>query len=211
MEAKPVFTIGYSYRNIDDVIDSLLERRVNILVDLRSTARSTANPNFNPGKLQSVCSAESIEYVYLGDRLGGRPKGRKFYDAEGRLLYSELAKDNSFQKGIKQLLALVSRGTVCLMNVDEDPTDCPRHRCIGRMLADHGVRVFHIRRRGPDRPAEDTPGFRYDENYREIFGEENEWRSAASVLFRKYEGFRQIFQPVASTPGKKDKLHAQIA
>jgi hypothetical protein len=42
-------------------------------------------------------TAARIDYVFLGEELGGRPSDNDCYDADGHVLYSKLAETDRFR------------------------------------------------------------------------------------------------------------------
>jgi hypothetical protein len=74
-----LFTIGYSGRSIDDFIALLEQHKITALCDVRSMPYSSRNPQFNREPLKKVLKAHNIEYVFLGEELGARPKDRSCY------------------------------------------------------------------------------------------------------------------------------------
>jgi len=181
MEGLVVYTVGHSDHTIDEFVALLLRNRVETLVDVRSVPFSRPGKPFSPGTLERVLGECGVSYVYMGKHLGGRPVGDKYFDAQDHVLYSALSQSDFFQAGIERLLLLAAASRVCLMCGEEDPSDCHRHRLIGRVLANRGVRVFHIRDIGPLQSAEETPGFRSGGEYAGIYGESGAWRSAYPV------------------------------
>ena len=87
----------------------------------------------------------NIAYVFLGSELGGRPASTQFYDSDGRVLYEKLAESSQFRKGIAQLLEQMQEKRVALLCSEENPANCHRRLLVGRVLAEQGVDVYHIR------------------------------------------------------------------
>ena len=44
--------------------------------------------------------AVGIRYLFLGEALGGRPEGDRFYDHEGHVLYGRIAESRRFESGL---------------------------------------------------------------------------------------------------------------
>jgi len=140
-----VFTIGHSNHPLETFLALLLQHQLARVVDVRSSPYSGYASQFNREAIQPALRARGIEYLFLGDRLGGRPEGRQFYDAAGHVLYDRVAASAAFTRGIDRLCETLSTGRVTLLCGEEDPTHCHRRRLIGRVLAGRGIRVVHVR------------------------------------------------------------------
>jgi uncharacterized protein (DUF488 family) len=151
-----VFTIGHS--NVpDSVIVGLLNKfSVHVLVDIRSSPYSQYCPQFNRETFQKTLQRANIEYRYLGNSLGGRPKDASCYK-NGRIAeahadylhlvdYSVVMEQDSFTKGIDDLCSLAAQYTLAILCSEEDPQNCHRHHLVGKYLVENkGVQVLHIR------------------------------------------------------------------
>jgi hypothetical protein len=83
--------------------------------------------------------------VYLGAELGGRPRGDAYYDDDGRVLYERVAKSSFFLNGLAGLEQRLRQYSAALLCSEEDPSACHRRLLIGRVLAERGILVEHIR------------------------------------------------------------------
>ena len=150
MPAEPLsmLTIGHSNHSLEKFLGLLRQHDVAVLVDARSQPVSRFLPHFNRKALESAMAASGIGYLFLGDALGGRPKARECYDADGKVDYDRIAAQGFYQRGIEQLLEGVARLRVCVMCAEEDPSRCHRRLLIARTLVERGVEVRHIRGTG---------------------------------------------------------------
>lgn len=139
---RPVYTIGYAGRSIDQFLSLLQENSITAIADVRSSPRSHALA-FNQETLKSSLRQAGIFYVFLGRELGARSPDKNCY-VNGKVQYDLLAATDSFQSGLER----VERGRythqIALMCAEKDPIEC--HRCIlvGRHLSSRGVPVRHI-------------------------------------------------------------------
>ncbi len=156
-----IITIGYGNRKVDELI-ALLERYLcGILVDVRSSPFSRYRPEFNRGNLESSVEKAGIRYLFMGDRLGGRPVNRELYNPDGTVDYERLAQAPFFRDGIRELLALSESLRVSARAAEQSepdelapviallcselvPEHCHRYRLIGAALQREGVDVRHI-------------------------------------------------------------------
>jgi uncharacterized protein (DUF488 family) len=131
-------TVGHSNRSLSQLIDLLKTSDVSYVVDIRSTPHSTRFPHFNRLQLEQSLRGTGIDYLYLGDLLGGQPgpdqdeHGVKW--TQGRLdphLLSSLRRSQRWEQGIEVLASLVRERandgqTGCLLCSEADPGKCHR-------------------------------------------------------------------------------------
>jgi len=153
-----LYTIGHSNYPIDGFLHLLQAHGVSLLADVRSTPYSRFNPQFNRNGLQKALSGQQIEYEYLGDSLGGRPKDPTCYlhhaipkqskDYLHEVNYAEVMKRPWFIQGIRQLLELADMKTTAIMCSEEDPARCHRHHLIARYILSTypEEHIYHIRK-----------------------------------------------------------------
>ena len=130
-----IWTIGYSGRSKRSFLKLLKDYGIEILVDVRHFPTSK-NPDFKKEALERWLPEEGIEYVWLGDLLGGYRRGG----------YERYMGTPAFREGIEKLLQLARRGRTCIMCMERNPKYCHR-RFIAAYLEAMGIRVVHILRR----------------------------------------------------------------
>lgn len=143
-----LYSIGHSNHSLEIFLGLLRQEDVHVLVDVRSSPYSRFAPHFNREELKPQLRSAGIQYLFMGDLLGGRPDGDEFYDAAGHVLYDEVAATSWFQEGIQRLSRGAASHRVAMMCSEEDPTDCHRRLLVARVLGEHGFEVLHIRRDG---------------------------------------------------------------
>jgi uncharacterized protein (DUF488 family) len=150
MEKKhnPVFTIGHSNATAQQLLSLLKLNNVQLLTDVRSIPYSRHSPQSNREVVQSEARLSGIEYIYMGDYLGGKSKDVNIYDELGNVDYSQLATTDKFREGIGRLIEAAARYRVCVLCAEEDPSRCHRGLLISRELAKLGIEVRHIRHDG---------------------------------------------------------------
>ena len=144
----PIFTIGHSNKNTDEIISWLKQNSIEILVDVRSVPYSRYVPQANREAIQLALTDAGIKYVFMGDHLGGRPAGIETKDALGNCDYSKLASTDKFREGLKYLFKGAEENTLCILCSEEDPAKCHRGLLISRELTKLGIEVRHIRHDG---------------------------------------------------------------
>lgn len=143
-----MFTIGHSNHPLEKFILLLREFEIDLLIDTRSHPYSRHAPHFNAHSLEPALSKRGISYLFLGGQLGGRPEGEEFYDAEGRVDYTLVARSRQFFDGISRVELEIQTNMVALMCGEEDPTRCHRRLLVGRALEEKGITLRHIRGNG---------------------------------------------------------------
>ena len=143
-----IYTIGHSNHTWETFLGLLKDIGIQLLVDIRSRPYSRWAVFANKTRLPALLASENIEYAFMGDSLGGKPSDRMFYGADGLPDYALIAESESFQRGLKQLIALARRSTTAIMCSEEDPSKCHRHLLIGPTLEEAGVGELHIRKDG---------------------------------------------------------------
>ncbi len=140
-----LFTIGHSNHAIEDFIATLNHYGINTLVDVRSWPYSQWAHQFNREILKYDLAEAGIDYVHMGDALGGLPADRTFYvPGQERPDYKRMADTPIYQEGIRELLSLAENRTIAVMCSEGDHRQCHRHLLITQTLLDMGVSVGHI-------------------------------------------------------------------
>jgi len=187
---RTILTIGHSNHTLETFLDLLGRQQIEMLVDVRSSPYSQYSLHFNREPLHGAVEARGVQYLFLGDTLGGRPPQHEFYDEEGFVRYDRLAQSPPFRSGIARLLRSIDACRAALLCGEEDPTDCHRRRLIGRVLEQQGVKVFHLR---GDGRVESEAEIAAEEEFRKTKGQQtlfdleapDLWRSSRSVLPRR--------------------------
>jgi uncharacterized protein (DUF488 family) len=178
MADGPLFTLGHSNHSRERFQELLADAKIDVLVDVRSWPHSRYVEWADKAILPAVASSVGAKYLFLGDRLGGRPDDGAFYDAEGHVLYGRVASSEDFRAGIERLKRGISRCRVSIMCSEEDPEHCHRRLLVAKVLLDEGISVVHIRGDG-GREVEPGP---IDLSAGALFADEERlWRSLRSV------------------------------
>ncbi len=139
-----LFTIGYANRAIDDFIVLIKQHKITALCDVRSMPYSSRHPDFNREPLKKALKSHNIEYVFLGDELGARPKDPSCY-INGKAIYQRIAATTSFKNGLERIRFGMQKGFVlALMCAEKDPMTCHRSILICRNLRGQGIDIRHI-------------------------------------------------------------------
>ena len=139
-----LFTIGYSNRSIDSFIALLERHKITALCDVRSVPYSTRNPQFNRELLKKVLQSRNIEYVFLGEELGARPKDSSSY-VDRKAVYQKIAESALFKNGLERIrLGMEKDYVLALMCAERGPMACHRSILICRNLRDRLIDIRHI-------------------------------------------------------------------
>jgi uncharacterized protein (DUF488 family) len=146
---RPIFTAGHSNGSLERLVDLLRTHRIGTVVDVRSIPYSHYLPQFNSDELARQLYDARLNYLHMGDTLGGRPSQRACYDGAGHVIYERLESTSPYKMGIQEVLTHTDRGErVCLLCSEENPLKCHRFLSIGHVLMGLGRLVLHIRGSG---------------------------------------------------------------
>lgn len=141
-----IYTIGHSNHTKEQFLNLLTDAGIQVLVDVRSNPNSRWATFADRDNLKGILESVQIQYIYLGDALGGRPSDPDDYDNQtGKVDYQAIREREYFRHGIDRLLHGLKRYRVCIMCAEEDPTSCHRNLLVAENLRQAGVKVFHIR------------------------------------------------------------------
>ena len=146
--SERLFTIGHSNHSIEQFLELLRRVEVTAVADVRSSPFSQRYPQFNQPQLRQELEHAGIQYLFLGDELGGRPRDPAVYDGEGRVDYNRVRCTTWFRDGLDRLLIELEQQPIGMMCAEEDPLDCHRALMVCAELVDQGVRPRHVRGAG---------------------------------------------------------------
>jgi hypothetical protein len=104
-------------------------------------------PWFSAKNLAPLLAGATMDYVFFGDALGGRPRDPSLY-CDGVADYEAMSQRPGFRADLDRLLTMAGRRRLCLMCSERDPLDCHRCLLVARALAARGVSVGHILHNG---------------------------------------------------------------
>ena len=142
--APPIYTIGYGDRTFAQFVAVLEANAIAYLLDVRTAPYSRFKPEFSKEALAKALAEHGVRYVYLGDKLGGRPDDPACY-VDGRVDYDKVRERPFFRAGIERVEAAHRQHLrVVLMCSEGKPEQCHRSKLIGETLVARGVTVMHI-------------------------------------------------------------------
>jgi|ERR1700739_3992339 uncharacterized protein (DUF488 family) len=140
---RTILTIGHSTHSYEEFLHLLRGAGVTAVADVRSAPFSRHQPQFNKTELKQELKSDKIEYAFLGDELGGRPKDKTLF-CEGVADYEKMALTREFTKGLDRISEGSSKFRIALMCSEHNPLDCHRCLLVGRALKRRGLTVRNI-------------------------------------------------------------------
>lgn len=160
MEESPeIFTIGHSTHPTERFVGLLRPLGVAVVADVRRYPASRRNPQFNADALGASLAAAAIDYLPLGEELGGRrslnrPRSRPQVgpsDTAGTnaafAAYAAYMTSDEFASGLQRLEEIARERRTAIMCAEGDWRRCHRS-LISEALAAAGWAVLHIDPRG---------------------------------------------------------------
>ena len=128
-----IYSIGHSTHPIENFIQLLQGKGIQCLVDVRRFPTSKKHPQFTREKLSESLEQVNIEYMWLGEQLGGFRTGG----------YEAYMRTEAYKTGIEQLKNFGSKRLTAFMCAELLFFRCHR-RFIAENLTQEGWKVFHI-------------------------------------------------------------------
>jgi uncharacterized protein (DUF488 family) len=165
----PIFTVGHSTRSIAEFVRLLRCGPVELVVDVRTVARSRRNPQYNEDVLGEELAPYQIGYLHMADLGGLRgrakdvpPDVNRFWENQSFHNYADYALSAKFAAALGELLEISATRRCAIMCAEAVWWRCHR-RIIADYLIVRGRTVLHLM--GDDRveAARLTPGAKVDD------------------------------------------------
>jgi len=146
MENKPIiYTVGHSTHQLDYFLELLKEYGVTCLIDVRSVAASSYNPQYNQEPLKNFLKSNGITYLHFAEEFGARHTDPDLLDDEGKVDFAKVRKSWAFKNGVERIWQGLDKGfTISLMCSESEPFDCHRFSMVSIALDKDGFDVKHI-------------------------------------------------------------------
>lgn len=142
-----IYTIGHSTRPIEGFISLLKKNGVMRLIDIRTVPRSRHNPQYEQTALETSLPDAGIEYRYMKDLGGLRPKVKDSINMgwhnESFRNYADYMQTDAFAAGIKELIAVAKQSPTAIMCAEAVPWRCHRS-LVGDALVARDIEVLDI-------------------------------------------------------------------
>lgn len=140
------FTIGYTGRKTDELLDTLRSNGVRTLLDVRQIPVSMYRPDLSKGNLRQLAEAHGMEYAHMPELGVPRDIRAKAIETGSRDViwewYDEYVVEPYFRMNLHRFLNSVEH-PVAMMCVEIDPRECHRHRLF-LALEQMGLRGFDL-------------------------------------------------------------------
>jgi uncharacterized protein (DUF488 family) len=146
-----LFSIGHSNTPPERFVALLQGAGVTLVGDVRSTPASRHFPWFSKSHLAARLAQAGVDYAWMGDALGGRPRDESLFH-DGVADYEAMARRPEFGAGIDRLLVEIAQKRVAIMCAEREPLDCHRCLLVARRLAERGFAIGHILHDGSIEP-----------------------------------------------------------
>jgi uncharacterized protein (DUF488 family) len=145
MDNLIIYTIGHSTHPIEYFAELLEKYSVNCLIDVRSVAASSYNPQYNKEPLSNFLQKRSIIYMHFSEQFGARHADPDLLNEEGKVDFEKVRRSYAFKSGVEKLWMDAEKGNViALMCSEGEPLDCHRFSMISVALKNEGFDVRHI-------------------------------------------------------------------
>lgn len=135
---RPLFTIGYEGKTVEELLDQLQDSGVALLIDVRAVAASR-RPGFSKTALAGALKDRGIDYLHLrplGTPKAGREAARQGRIAEMRAIFDEQLATPEAEFALAQAEAAASERPSALLCFEADAAHCHRTIVAERMAAD---------------------------------------------------------------------------
>lgn len=141
------FTVGYTGRRIEELLDVLVSNGVRTLADIRQNAVSMYRPELSKVNLRRIVESRGLHYVHLPELGVPRDIRAKAIDAGSRDViwdwYDQHVVTRYIGRNLHWFLNGIDEHPVALMCVEIDPRECHRHR-LSVALEEEGLRGFDL-------------------------------------------------------------------
>jgi uncharacterized protein (DUF488 family) len=134
---RPLFTIGYEGKTVDEFLGELARAGVELLIDVRAIAASR-RPGFSKTALSNALAERGIGYLHLrplGTPAAGRQAARAGRTAEMRAIYAEQLETPEAALAMARALAEAGEHRAALLCFERDAPVCHRAMLAERMVA----------------------------------------------------------------------------
>jgi uncharacterized protein (DUF488 family) len=169
---REMLTVGHSNHDERGFLELLRGAEVEAVADVRANARSR-HPHFNRAALEASLQAAGIDYVELGEELGGRRQPlagspNDAWEADAFRGYADHMASDEFAAGLARLIELGSTECTAVMCAEADWRRCHR-RLVSDALVVRGWTVDHLLRDGGIERHELTSSARVQPELRIIY------------------------------------------
>ncbi len=143
---RALLTIGYEGRTIDDVLTTLRQAEVGLLIDVRAVAASR-KPGFSKRQLAAGLDQAGIGYLHLqnlGTPKPGRDAVRAGHPERMVPIFNAHMTTPEAQYALSEAKALTPARRCCLLCFERDHRHCHRALVAEMIVAETGQAVEHL-------------------------------------------------------------------
>jgi uncharacterized protein (DUF488 family) len=143
---REILTIGYEGCAISDVLTSLKDAGVELLLDVRAVPQSR-KPGFSKRQLAAGLDEVGIRYVHLqglGTPKPGRDAARAGHPDRMEVIFREHMQSDRAQADLAQAKLLVQEQRSCLLCFERDPHQCHRRIVADMITGETSQAVIHL-------------------------------------------------------------------
>ncbi|MCX7973434.1 MAG: DUF488 domain-containing protein [Candidatus Aminicenantes bacterium] len=130
---KKIWEVGHSTLSWTAFLDLLKINEIECLIDIRRFPYSRLSPHFCQENLRSNLEKSGIEYIWMGENLGGFRQGG----------YESWMKTPAFNHGLKELEIKAQKKRTAIMCAEKYFGRCHR-RFLIQVLAERGWKIHHL-------------------------------------------------------------------
>ena len=146
--ATTIYTIGHSNHTWERFVDLLKPHQIELLVDVRAYPFSRFAPWSNREKLSSGLIDKGIEYLWMGERLGGMKRGpRRTSNLNAKSVeewYRTRTTEPDFLAAIAEVSQLATQKRLALMCSEGEPARCHRTMLLAPAFPKPEFDILHI-------------------------------------------------------------------
>jgi uncharacterized protein (DUF488 family) len=146
MRNRPLFTIGYEGKTLDEMLGQLTEAGVELLIDVRAVAASR-RPGFSKTALAGALRARGIDYLHLrplGTPKAGREAARKGQVAEMRAIFEEQLATPEAELALERAKSAAAERPSALLCFEADAGHCHRAVLAERLASAEGLGIRNL-------------------------------------------------------------------
>src|SRR6218665_782684 len=102
MDRPVIYTVGHSSHPLEVFLVLLKTPSVNCLIDVRSIAASSYEPQYNQEQLSAFLKANGVVYLHFPKEFGARHTALNSLDDERKVDFVRARESLNFKNGIKQ-------------------------------------------------------------------------------------------------------------
>ena len=139
-------TIGYEGASLEDFIASLIEAKIDILIDVRERAQSRRK-GFSKTALAAALENAGIGYLHfreLGDPKEGREAARAGNLTAFKQVYAKVIRRKAAVEAIESITQISKTSNACLLCYERDPFTCHRKIITDTIERTQGIKAKHL-------------------------------------------------------------------